>query len=179
MLLDCCPPPRPNDRTIIDDDDLDDSIAYEECHVIAPCTHNGACPMVRHQRNFLKEKGSKGEKTKAEFVQSKNEGEGVTDDDWSEELSDDDEEFDMDSDSNSDDDNDEDNGFYEKFHADSAGWEDLDGNGSNFELGMSSDEMVEQATTSVFNSSFCSFIHGMPETRGKHRILWIKMDENR
>ena len=26
----------------------------EECHVIAPCTHNGSCPMSRHQRNHVK-----------------------------------------------------------------------------------------------------------------------------
>ena len=174
MLLDCCPPPRPNDGTIIDDDNLDNRIGYEECHVIAPCTHNGACPMVRHRKDFLKEKGSKGGKTKAEFVQSNNEGEGATDDDWSEELLDDDdeeEEFDMDSDSDGDDDDDEDDvdNFYEKFDADSAGWEDVDGNESSFELGMSSDKKVEQATTSVFDSSFCSFIHGMPGGEGgKH-----------
>jgi ribosomal protein RSM22 (predicted rRNA methylase) len=42
MLLDCCPPEDPE---------------YEfsdRCHVIAPCTHNGACPMERHKRNFAK-----------------------------------------------------------------------------------------------------------------------------
>ena len=67
-------------------------------------------------------------------------------------MSDDDEEFDMhsDSDSNDDDDDNDDNGdFYKKFDADSIGWEDVDGNESNFELGMSSDEMVEQATTYI------------------------------
>jgi ribosomal protein RSM22 (predicted rRNA methylase) len=42
MLLDCCPPEDPE---------------YEfgdRCHVIAPCTHNGACPMERHKSNFVK-----------------------------------------------------------------------------------------------------------------------------
>jgi len=84
---------------------------------------------------------------------------------------DDDDEFDMDSDSDSDDDDDEDDvdNFYEKFDADSAGWEDVDGNKNNFELGMSTNKRVEQATTSVFDSSFCSFIHGMPNGEGgKH-----------
>ena len=26
----------------------------EECQVIAPCTHNGLCPMSRHQNNHVK-----------------------------------------------------------------------------------------------------------------------------
>jgi ribosomal protein RSM22 (predicted rRNA methylase) len=43
MLLDCCPP-----------DDESNIEGEEECHVIAPCTHNGTCPMVRHQKNFHK-----------------------------------------------------------------------------------------------------------------------------
>ncbi|KAL3776870.1 hypothetical protein ACHAW5_009518 [Stephanodiscus triporus] len=36
------------------DDDNDDDTWPEECHVIAPCTHNGTCPMSRHQRNHVK-----------------------------------------------------------------------------------------------------------------------------
>jgi ribosomal protein RSM22 (predicted rRNA methylase) len=36
------------------DDDNDDDNWPEECHVIAPCTHNGTCPMSRHQRNHVK-----------------------------------------------------------------------------------------------------------------------------
>jgi ribosomal protein RSM22 (predicted rRNA methylase) len=42
MLLDCCPP---NDA----------EFEWEErCHIIAPCTHNGPCPMVRHKKDFVK-----------------------------------------------------------------------------------------------------------------------------
>ena len=41
MLLDCCPP---------DDPDFE---WEERCHIIAPCTHNGACPMERHKKNFF------------------------------------------------------------------------------------------------------------------------------
>ena len=42
MLLDCCPPDDPN-------------FEWEErCHIIAPCTHNGPCPMVRHRKDFVK-----------------------------------------------------------------------------------------------------------------------------
>ena len=42
MLLDCCPPDDP------------DSEVEESCHILAPCTHNGSCPMERHKRNFTK-----------------------------------------------------------------------------------------------------------------------------
>ena len=42
MLLDCCPP---------DDPDFEWA---ERCHIIAPCTHNGSCPMERHKKNFVK-----------------------------------------------------------------------------------------------------------------------------
>ena len=41
MLLDCCPPAGRNDGD-------------EECHIIAPCTHNGRCPMERLQYNRQK-----------------------------------------------------------------------------------------------------------------------------
>lgn len=42
MLLDCCPP---------DDPDFEWD---ERCHIIAPCTHNGECPMERHKKFFVK-----------------------------------------------------------------------------------------------------------------------------
>ena len=41
MLLDCCPP---------DDPDFEWD---ERCHILAPCTHNGSCPMERHKKNFF------------------------------------------------------------------------------------------------------------------------------
>ena len=48
MLLDCCPP---------DDPDFEWD---ERCHILAPCTHNGKCPMERHKHNFVKQKGKLG-----------------------------------------------------------------------------------------------------------------------
>jgi ribosomal protein RSM22 (predicted rRNA methylase) len=42
MLLDCCPPDDPEFEW------------DERCHIIAPCTHNGQCPMERHKKNFVK-----------------------------------------------------------------------------------------------------------------------------
>lgn len=44
MLLDCCPPDDPD-------------VEWEErCHIIAPCTHNGKCPMERHKKNHFSRK---------------------------------------------------------------------------------------------------------------------------
>jgi ribosomal protein RSM22 (predicted rRNA methylase) len=65
MLLDCCPPKssrahQPQDRKddkhgkdddddddVDDDNDDDENETLEECHILAPCTHNRACPMER------------------------------------------------------------------------------------------------------------------------------------
>ncbi len=61
MLLECCPPRELKERRkqaqqhFSDDDEIDMDVDWEEeCHVIAPCTHNAACPMSRHQRNHVK-----------------------------------------------------------------------------------------------------------------------------
>merc|ERR1711937_666526 len=44
MLLDCCPP-------------HDQDFEWEDrCHIIAPRTHNGRCPMERHKKNFFSHK---------------------------------------------------------------------------------------------------------------------------
>ena len=50
MLLDCCPP------EVDGDDDDGDEVVLDQCHVIAPCTHNGACPMERHRRKIWPDK---------------------------------------------------------------------------------------------------------------------------
>lgn len=78
MLLECCPPPEVQARRkrhasmvvesltekegsntdeaelSCDGNDDGDDVWPEECHVIAPCTHNGTCPMSRHQTNHVK-----------------------------------------------------------------------------------------------------------------------------
>ncbi|KAL7550789.1 hypothetical protein ACHAWF_014000, partial [Thalassiosira exigua] len=64
MLLECCPPSeiraarrrreRGAENGDGDDDGGDDKVWHEECHVIAPCTHNGSCPMERHRRDHVK-----------------------------------------------------------------------------------------------------------------------------
>jgi ribosomal protein RSM22 (predicted rRNA methylase) len=48
MLLDCCPPHDPE---------------FEwdaRCHILAPCTHNGTCPMERHKKDFFPPRGKLG-----------------------------------------------------------------------------------------------------------------------
>lgn len=109
MLLDVCPPRH--------EKNLD---GEEECHVIAPCTHNGSCPMIRHQKNFLRKKNLE-EQTAAI------EGE---------------EENDMESDEGDDDD------FIIEAEEEN----------NNFSA----------SETDVFDTAFCSFVHGMPgSTRRK------------
>ena len=46
MLLDCCPP----------EDDEDEELVLDQCHIIAPCTHNCECPMERHKRKVWPDK---------------------------------------------------------------------------------------------------------------------------
>jgi ribosomal protein RSM22 (predicted rRNA methylase) len=56
MLLDCSPPKSchtqrqdrtNNDERDCDNEDEDENETLEECHILAPCTHNRACPMER------------------------------------------------------------------------------------------------------------------------------------
>jgi len=63
MLLECCPPPEMKERRkqalqhlSADEEEMfaADDDWQEECHVIAPCTHNDICPMTRHQSNHIK-----------------------------------------------------------------------------------------------------------------------------
>eukprot|EP00547_Thalassionema_nitzschioides_P002185 CAMPEP_0194214718 /NCGR_PEP_ID=MMETSP0156-20130528/16056_1 /TAXON_ID=33649 /ORGANISM="Thalassionema nitzschioides, Strain L26-B" /LENGTH=562 /DNA_ID=CAMNT_0038943045 /DNA_START=118 /DNA_END=1803 /DNA_ORIENTATION=+ len=45
MLLDCCPPNEEEDESM----DL-----LDQCHIIAPCTHNCTCPVGQHKRTILR-----------------------------------------------------------------------------------------------------------------------------
>lgn len=151
MLLDCCPPSSQD--SVFSEYSLGD----EECHVIAPCTHNGTCPMIRHKRFFVKTKDNVAEDA---FV---SEDEGDFDEDWEgENFSDiDEEEVDFD-----------DGDGYGEGEGEEDGWEDIEELGddedwnnymnSNLlqELPLSSKSIIND--TDVFDSSFCSFIHGMP-----------------
>eukprot|EP01082_Thalassiosira_pseudonana_P003620 g2546.t1 g2546 contig12:329845-332508(+) len=81
MLLECSPPKEIRERrkreekkilmdqiAKLDEDDaaidiltasleeleIGNNVVQDECHVIAPCTHNGSCPMSRHEKNHVK-----------------------------------------------------------------------------------------------------------------------------
>jgi ribosomal protein RSM22 (predicted rRNA methylase) len=73
MLLDCFPD---------DDDDHNNNEVREICHVIAPCTHNGRCPMERYQYKRYK---------KSNMTQSDVSETNIVDDDSSSDESDSDE----------------------------------------------------------------------------------------
>lgn len=49
MLLDCCPP-EPDENDEEDEELAEELAALDQCHIIAPCTHNGECPMERYRR---------------------------------------------------------------------------------------------------------------------------------
>jgi len=72
MLLDCCPPNDP------------DFEWEDRCHIIAPCTHNGSCPMERHKKNFFSRKkpiGKLGHDLPQELEEDRPESESETHDD--------------------------------------------------------------------------------------------------
>ena len=118
MLLDCCPPEDP------------DFEWAERCHVIAPCTHNGSCPMERHKKQFYKSKNRLQNPAASEIVNSEYDTAIETADSvmgWDEEF-----EYDDDSDV--------------------------------IELSSHHGLMSE---TDAFSSSFCSFVHTMPDAGSK------------
>ena len=75
MLLDCCPP------------DESEQVGQDECHIIAPCTHNKTCPMERHKIKMKEDRESE------EFIE--------------EDLDEEDEFYDEDSDDDREDENEE------------------------------------------------------------------------
>jgi ribosomal protein RSM22 (predicted rRNA methylase) len=153
MLLDCCPPSENVHKDKEDDkEDADDNalLSEEECHVIAPCTHNGTCPMVRHQRNF-KKRNSEGHDVEEE--------EGDDDDDL---LSMDQEEWDNNDD---DDDEEDDDGEEDESVEFNNVWEkknehDTHANETTSTSATTSSDTTPQAH--AFETAFCSFVHAMP-----------------
>jgi len=98
MLLDCCPP---------DEEDEDGFIGLQDqCHIIAPCTHNGNCPMNKNQRMIHTLNDND------ESVNEVNEG--------------------------------------KKYFSDTKGTRGM-------------------AETDAFNTSFCSFVHNIPNLSNSHR----------
>ena len=122
MLLDCCPPHDPE-------------FEWEDrCHIIAPCTHNGSCPMERHKKNFFsrsKPIGKLGHDLPQELGNEEGDG-GDSDDEHT---------------------NDADHSQNNSNRA----FDDYDRD--HVELLASGHKMSE---TDAFNSSFCSFVHSLP-----------------
>eukprot|EP00978_Attheya_sp_CCMP212_P045018 scaffold331115_cov56-Attheya_sp.AAC.3 len=134
----------------------------EECQVIAPCTHNGTCPMERHQKDFFKTKKAS----------DTNEEEENNDDDDQDEF------MDLDDEPSLED-------AYKPFLAELKNhpdWMDDDDDDDDDDLFVekgkqaSPKEKQEQNpnkdtldTTDVFNRSFCSFVHTLSgsDRRGK------------
>lgn len=77
MLLDCCPP-----------GDLEAEAGTDECHILAPCTHNKACPMERHRR-FERNAGDHDSEAKEYIEVDTDDEEGFGDDDDDEDDKDD------------------------------------------------------------------------------------------
>jgi len=121
MLLDCCPPHDP------------DFEWEDRCHIIAPCTHNGTCPMERHKKDFFARKKSIGKLGH----------------DLSQELED------NGSDSASDSDDDEDNNI--DYDIEEL---DVDGDDQNH-VELTFRDSLKMSETEAFNSSFCSFVHSV------------------
>jgi ribosomal protein RSM22 (predicted rRNA methylase) len=85
MLLECCPPRELKERRkqaekhLADDDKVTAVDDWEEeCHVIAPCTHNQTCPMSRHQRDHIKRNTRFGKYKNIESTEDETNNDGVS-----------------------------------------------------------------------------------------------------
>lgn len=128
MLLDCCPP---------DNDDA----AVDQCHVIAPCTHNGKCPMERHQHDFFKQKNPQTQMDYNATMQDANESDGEEEEEY--------EEFDLDFDEEE-----ESGDSWEQFD-----FESLDAGTPK----MGPSDMSDN--TKLMKGRFCSFVQTMSSGR--------------
>lgn len=137
MLLDCCPPSENVHYEDDDEEELYNELPKETCHVIAPCTHNGTCPMVRHRRNF--QRNTKGTNDEVN-------NDDMEEDEW-----------------NDDDDYDEDNSMEDENEWEDEHDEYVN-ESISFESKTTSTSTSSSSNTQphAFESAFCSFVHGMP-----------------
>jgi len=153
MLLECCPP---DDRYGPIETGDEEWSAVEECHVIAPCTHNGTCPMERHKSDFRKDKDLANASINLtdDFINIQNnsyELEDVINEEELEETG----EFDNYEhyDNDDDDDIDYDNNFMN---------ENVSNAYASNEEKEASQNTPSASTTNAFDSAFCSFVHALP-----------------
>lgn len=125
MLLECCPPNQT------------DHPESERCFVLAPCTHNGTCPMERHQRAFSRKKVSNPEEHKAD---------PEVDEEFDETIGEDFEDEDVEL---NDDDDDSD-------------WADIQAKPEAKDDPNATKPGGSISETDVFNSAYCSFVHTFP-----------------
>jgi ribosomal protein RSM22 (predicted rRNA methylase) len=166
MLLDVCPPDRSGGR----DGAMEKSSQEEECHVIAPCTHNGTCPMVRHQKNFFRNMMDKERMNQDDIILD---DEVEEDDDY---VDDDDNDGDDDGELVEDmDDDDDELDFMDQDELESMDDDDELSEGVNGEdiivKGEEEPNLRQSlaSETDVFNTAFCSFVHGMPGKSSFHK----------
>lgn len=146
MLLDCCPPSS-NLEKEGEEKKWDPSfVVEEECHVIAPCTHNGTCPMVRHRKNNVAD-------SKDMFHNHESDDDDDEDDEDDEDSFgfDDDVDDDLEEDIHDENDNDD----------DLEDWDD-DSKDDEIEVDNHKDDTNHPSKPHAFDTAFCSFVHGMP-----------------
>jgi ribosomal protein RSM22 (predicted rRNA methylase) len=127
MLLDCCPP------TGVDHEPGDD-----QCHVIAPCTHNGECPMERHRKQPKSTSSSYAAESDNDIQGAGADMDGDGDDDESDTMDDDENDYEL-------------NEQVGYMHS-SSNEDTLAGSSRS-------------AETDAFQSAFCSFVHTLPGGR--------------
>ena len=208
MLLECCPPRELKERRkqaqqhfSEDDDEIcEDDDWEEECHVIAPCTHNAICPMSRHQRNHVKrntrfgkyENDDPDKRGESDEISEQNLLENGSDDDvlGSMSASQSEEEAALrellgDGDDISEEDlqsmldiiesmgDEEDDGLDGSYDEDDGESDENDLNDGKFydieQESTPSSSKSTAAQTSVFDTSFCSFVHNFPGGTSRRR----------
>eukprot|EP00536_Pseudo-nitzschia_multiseries_P004321 jgi/Psemu1/187787/e_gw1.71.104.1 len=123
MLLDCCPPHDPE-------------FEWEDrCHILAPCTHNGTCPMERHKKNFFGQDNNNNNNNNNKKPIGK-----------------------LGHDAENDYDDEGDDGDYEDDDGDDGDDYDYD---YDYDDEVDSYEPLKMSETEAFNSSFCSFVHSV------------------
>jgi len=196
MLLDCCPP----------NSSIDNDSAGIECHVIAPCTHNGRCPMdpmSRHRETLIVDEDQDigGVKKVDDAEMEVRKRLNLDDEDFllSESATDEWLELDDDEDDDNDGDDDSDNDPYASWGEGEKAWferefETLIGEGKIFEdhswqpkaLGSTTIDVKSKRKGAhtedvhVFGDAFCGFTHMLPVGNRKgEKFSYLVMQKRR
>jgi ribosomal protein RSM22 (predicted rRNA methylase) len=149
MLLDCFPSVMDDDDDDDDDDNNHDNKEVREvCHVIAPCTHSGRCPMERYQYKKYK---------KSNRTQSNISGVEDVEEKGSDDENDSDKDDDKDKDKNTDKD------------MDHAKKEINDTNEGDDDVDDEQDSDAEEEELDGIRKGYCSFVHSIPGSGGGGR----------